>query len=381
MFCRVSTVILAGLFIANTAICIAEPKAKVSQPLIGTITKEPIASYTPTSVVIAHRGASYDAPEETVPAYVLARDWGADYLEADIQRTKDGVLICLHDDKLNRTTDISKKFPDRADQPVSTFTWAELSTLDAGSWFNEKYSARARKEFVGLKIVTLDELITIAENGDNRPGIYLETKEASQFPGIEKDIATLLKKRNWIGEVKNPPEIKGSVKVGFTNARVIMQTFVPDSLKLLKQEMPTVPAIFLLWVDGGTLKSTTPDSKRGMLETFAKYAARLKIEPSEFEKWLKFAKDSGAVGIGPSSSATALADQSYFDLVQPWMNEKAHKMGLFVHAYTVDDAGDMQKFSDQGVDGFFTNRPDVGLKFYGRTPKLSKDEIWKTKVN
>ncbi|EPM99942.1 glycerophosphodiester phosphodiesterase, partial [Pseudomonas syringae pv. actinidiae ICMP 18804] len=73
-----------------------------------------------------HRGASFDAPEETIPAYTLARDLGADYLEMDIQRTKDGVLIALHDDVLERTTNIAQVFPTRVKDPVSTFTLAEL---------------------------------------------------------------------------------------------------------------------------------------------------------------------------------------------------------------------------------------------------------------
>jgi glycerophosphoryl diester phosphodiesterase len=64
----------------------------------------------PYKTVIAHRGASYYAPEETAPAYLLARDWGVDYLELDLQRTKDGVLIALHDNNLRRTTNVEEVF-------------------------------------------------------------------------------------------------------------------------------------------------------------------------------------------------------------------------------------------------------------------------------
>ncbi|KEZ67238.1 glycerophosphodiester phosphodiesterase, partial [Pseudomonas syringae pv. syringae FF5] len=146
----------------------------------------------PWPAVIAHRGASFDAPEETIPAYTLARDLGADYLEMDIQRTKDGVLIALHDDVLERTTNIAQVFPTRVKDPVSTFTLAELKQLDAGSWFNKAYPDRARDSYNGLQILTLDEVIDIAEGGANKPGLYIETKVPNKFPGVEADLKKLL---------------------------------------------------------------------------------------------------------------------------------------------------------------------------------------------
>ena len=94
--------------------------------------------------VMAHRGASYLAPEETALSYRLAQAVRADFLEADIQRTKDGVLIPLHDDTLERTTNVRDVFPGREKQPVSAFTWEELSRLDAGSWFNARFPERSR---------------------------------------------------------------------------------------------------------------------------------------------------------------------------------------------------------------------------------------------
>ena len=151
----------------------------------------------PQNIVIAHRGVPYFAPEETAPAYVLARDLGADYLEADLQRTSDGTIIALHDDDLRRTTNISTVYPDRAEDPVSSFTWEELQQLDAGSWFNDHFSDLARPTFAGLKILSLDQLIDIAEAGDASPGLYLETKHPELFPGIEQDLRALLESRSW----------------------------------------------------------------------------------------------------------------------------------------------------------------------------------------
>jgi hypothetical protein len=86
------------------------------------------AAGIPWPAVIAHRGASHDAPEETAPAYLTARELGADYLEADLQRTRDGVLVALHDDTLERTTDVAKVFPGREKEPVSRFTLVEHQT-------------------------------------------------------------------------------------------------------------------------------------------------------------------------------------------------------------------------------------------------------------
>ncbi|WP_205619353.1 glycerophosphodiester phosphodiesterase family protein [Salinivibrio socompensis] len=114
--------------------------------------------------VIAHRGDSYNAPESTLPAYQLACEVGADYLELDLQRTKDGKLIAVHDDNLKRNTNIETVYPERADDPVNTFTWAELEKLDAGSWYNESYPERARESFRGLQLVTLDQVREIAED-------------------------------------------------------------------------------------------------------------------------------------------------------------------------------------------------------------------------
>src|SRR5678815_927111 len=63
--------------------------------------------------LIAHRGASGYAPEHTLAAYRLAMEQGADYVEQDLGVTKDGVLVCLHDDTLERTTNVEEVFPDR----------------------------------------------------------------------------------------------------------------------------------------------------------------------------------------------------------------------------------------------------------------------------
>src|SRR5262245_60946919 len=106
-------------------------------------------------ILIAHRGASSYAPEHTLDAYRLAIQQRADYVEQDLQITKDGVLVCLHDLTLERTTNVEEIFPDRfrmdvssdqlpGSQPskhwyVSDFSLREFKQIDAACWFYEKF--------------------------------------------------------------------------------------------------------------------------------------------------------------------------------------------------------------------------------------------------
>jgi glycerophosphoryl diester phosphodiesterase len=319
------------------------------------------AANIPHPAVIAHRGASFDAPESTLPAYLLARDLGADYLELDVQRTRDGHLIALHDDTLLRTTDIVSKFPQRKDNPASDFTLAELKTLDAGSWFNQAHPERARDSYKGLKILTLDEVLDVAQGGTHKPGVYIETKVPKQFPGIERDLKAKLQQRGWLDG----------------QHRVVLQTFERGSLELLAKEMPQIPKVLLLWVGEGSIepKSKVSFAASGIKDKAAYYAQQQPRDRAEFERWVDIAKASGAVGTGPSAALTHGGDQSYMDLVQPWMNQMTHDKGLLVHVYTVDDAIDFNKVSEAGVDGIFTNRANELLKFYQRPASESVVQI------
>ena len=284
----------------------------------------------PKNLVIAHRGVPYFAPEETAPAFQLARDLGADYLEADLQRTSDGIIIALHDNDLRRTTNIQEIFPERAKEPVSSFTWAELRRLDAGSWFNRKYPDRARANYAGLKVITLDELIDIAETGDNKPGLYLETKNAELFPGIEKDLRQLLVERGWYQNYFDDGRPK-----------VIFQTFSSKSLKLLHQEFPDGALCWLMWAGDACLNE---------------------VDEHHFQNCLDFAKDNGATIIGPSFKGEIT---SYYDLMQPWMVKMAHQQGFLIHPYTFNTIGDNKNYAPHS-DGQFTNRTDLLLDYYQR---------------
>ncbi len=97
--------------------------------------------------VVAHRGSSGAAPENTLAAVRLALRQKSDVMENDIQRTADGELVIMHDTTLARTTDVEQVFPARAPWNVGDFTLAEIKQLDAGSWF--------ATEFAGERVPTL----------------------------------------------------------------------------------------------------------------------------------------------------------------------------------------------------------------------------------
>src|SRR5436305_10989682 len=139
--------------------------------------------------LIAHRGASGYAPEHTSAAYKLAIKQDADFVEPDLAVTKDNVLICLHDDTLERTTNIAEVFPDRAStnfksrQPgkhwvANDFTIAEIKRLDAGKWF--------KPEFAGQRIQTFQEAIDLVRTKPGT-GIYPELKSPELYRARKVD--------------------------------------------------------------------------------------------------------------------------------------------------------------------------------------------------
>src|SRR5919107_3041481 len=94
---------------------------------------------------VGHRGASGYAPEHTIPAYDLALKMGADYIEQDLQLTKDGVLVVLHDETLDRTArPTAESAPGDCTGLVREKTLAQIKTCDVGSWFNDTYPQYAR---------------------------------------------------------------------------------------------------------------------------------------------------------------------------------------------------------------------------------------------
>ena len=113
----------------------------------------------PKCSIIAHRGHNIDVPEQTMVAFERAIALGAEIIEADVQFTRDGLAVLLHDDTLDRTTS--------GTGPVAAMDWSEIARLDAGAWF--------APEFAGLHVPTLDELFALAEH--RNVALCLEAKE------------------------------------------------------------------------------------------------------------------------------------------------------------------------------------------------------------
>ncbi len=155
--------------------------------------------------IIAHRGARSLAPENTLSAAIKAFENGADGWELDVAMSVDGELVLLHDDTLERTSNVARLFPDRAPWSVYEFTLAELKQLDYGSWFVESdpfkqatnLSAAELNSYVGIPITTLVEALQYTK--DNHWWVNIEIKDAS---GTSADATIVAKVVNLVEELE-----------------------------------------------------------------------------------------------------------------------------------------------------------------------------------
>ena len=272
--------------------------------------------------LVAHRGASAYAPEHTLASYRLALAQHADYVEQDLAVTKDLALICLHDESLERTTNVEELFPDRAVVDPATgrkqwlavdFTLAEIKRLDAGSWFDEK--------FAGEKIPTWEEAVTAVGTA---AGLYPELKTPALYRARGIDQTAL-----FVASVK---------RLGLHSrapGSLIVQSFDEQPLKDLTSQLPSLPRTFLI------------DNRDGARWLTAEGLAQIK---------------TFATGIGP---AKGLLDG------HPEIVTSAHAAGLTVTPYTFTtrsaagsgrfaSVSDEMRYylSDLDVDALFTDNPD-----------------------
>jgi glycerophosphoryl diester phosphodiesterase len=143
---------------------------------LDTVVLRPLAvlrSAGEAGVVIAHRGDSLAAPENTMPAFISSISRGADYLELDIRLSKDGIPVVIHDSTVDRTTDGTGL--------VSEMTLAELRALDAGSWLSES--------FANTRIPTLEEVLAVARGKDTR--VVIEYKGTWKKPAIRTTVGMI----------------------------------------------------------------------------------------------------------------------------------------------------------------------------------------------
>src|SRR5262245_888358 len=273
-------------------------------------------------VLIAHRGASGMAPEHTVASYKLAMEYKADFVEPDLGVTKDNVLICLHDDTLERTTNVAEVFADRpsmADMRTPgphwlalDFTVAEIKRLDAGRWF--------KPEFAGQRVPTFQEMIDLVRT---RPGtgIYPELKSPELYTSRNIDQVKLfvdLVKKNGL---EKPDSLR--------SMPVIIQSFDIEAVRRVWKDLPTIPRVFLT-----SREEDITEAKLKELKAFA-------------------------TGITPEKRLVA---------AHPELVKNAHALGLTVTVWTfrADEKTSYPSVKDEmahflytlGIDALFTNNPD-----------------------
>ena len=287
-----------------------------------TMTMSGEAQYSKKTLV-AHRGASADAPEHTLAAYRLAMAQGADFVEQDLAVTKDGVLICLHDASLERTTNVEELFPDRATTQTiegrtrkawlaNDFTLAEIKRLDAGSWFDPKFKDE--------KIVTFDEAVALIKG---QAGLFPELKTPEIYAGrdvkFEELVAAALDQHGLRGPKADP------------KTPIILQTFGEASARKLAQMKIGVPVVLLIG-DGRNFDSA-----------------------EKVKAWTGIVQ-----GLGPAKQIV---------LKNPDFVKWAHAEGMTVTPYTITTRDLKSGFADVtaemnhylytlGVDAVFTDNPD-----------------------
>ena len=392
-----------------------------------------VRDYVPRYAVMAHRGSTYWAPEETESAWRWAREMGADYLESDLQCTKDGVILANHDVNLTRTTNIEEvfgpgvpasrrdfylfwgfseedveeqlKYDAESFEPyrASSYYYAELLTLDAGSWFNAARPEQARPAFAGSQYVsTLQDQIAYAEGkmlnregGDgsrwlmyylkdwyegktlaqiraeakengkymefiyynfydayvpdpadtgNRPGIYIEFKEPEVNPeDMEQRVYDVLDACGWNILTKPATETAflkdGKVNVGQTNGKVILQTFSRESLCRANAIFKGRVPMCFLLWRGDW---------NGELD-----------KPASYADIITWAQNNGAHIIGPSISG---APNNYEELDAQWQADIVHKAAMLNHPYSFDTLEQMEEHALRS-DGYFTNRSELTLSY------------------
>jgi glycerophosphoryl diester phosphodiesterase len=238
--------------------------------------------YQGRTLVFAHRGASGHAPQNTLAAFRLAAEMGADGVELDVHLSGDGEAVVVHDATVDATTDGQGR--------VSAMTLSELQALDAGRWFDER--------FAGERVPTLQEVFDAI---GHRLLINVEIKATlgHHSMALEAEVVRLIED-NQMSE------------------RVIVSSFSPTSLRRVRKLNPNIP-LGLLY--GKPEPAMLPFLMRCLLVPY----------------------DALHPGYG---------------LVNAALVARAKRQRKRVNVWTVNDADEMRRLCDLGVDGIITNYPD-----------------------
>ncbi|HEX71926.1 MAG TPA: hypothetical protein ENN65_01215 [Candidatus Hydrogenedentes bacterium] len=269
--------------------------------------------------VIAHRGASAYAPENTLAAFQGAIDMRADWFELDCRLSRDGHVIILHDHDLKRTTNCEGTVADK--------TLAELKTLDAGSWFSP--------DFAGEPIPTLGEALDLAKD---RIGVYIEIKSCADDGPLIQQLLEIIGDRSRLDkktraammaavEASGTPNLEltrksiAAVRERGMKRQIVIQSFSPIICFVSRVEAPELRTEFLGSDD--------------------------KEKPEQWDLFVRFGKLIGVAGFNVDHKSLTKARLDAF-----------HNMGKSVAVWTVDEEADMRRLARWGVDAIITNRPD-----------------------
>jgi glycerophosphoryl diester phosphodiesterase len=259
--------------------------------------------------VVAHRGASEDAPEHTLAAYTQAIADGADALEADVRLTRDGHLVCVHDRRIDRTSN--------GRGIVSTLELAELTELDWGRWKGQPAAyAQGAGTYPGLgdaeapdrdrsSILTLERLCEVVASADRRVELAIETKHPTRYAGlVERRLLELIDRFGWAH-----PRLGES-------SPVRVMSFSQRSMRRMRLLAPSLDTVFLL--------DRVP---------------------------LRFRDGSLPPGVRIAGPAIHILR------AHPRYVARLHRRGAAVHVWTVDHPDDVTLCLELGVDAIITNRP------------------------
>lgn len=257
-------------------------------------------------VVVAHRGASADEAEHTLAAYQRAIADGADAVECDVRLTRDGVPVCVHDRRVDRTSS--------GRGAVSTLELADLAELDWRSWHpSYEPSGTEDVDHDGGGVLTLDRLLEMVADAGRPVDVAIETKHPTRYAGlVELRLVDVLAGRGLL-----QPRADGSWPV-----RVM--SFAPTSLRRVHALAPGVPTVLLL--------------------------RRLAVRHRDG------ALPHRVVAAGPALQVLRQ---------RPWYVRRVHQAGGQVHVWTVDDPADVDYVTGLGVDAVITNRPRETLALLG----------------
>jgi glycerophosphoryl diester phosphodiesterase len=268
--------------------------------------------------VIAHRGASGLSPEHTLTAYRRAIETGADGLECDVRLTADGHLVCVHDRRIDRTSN--------GRGVLSTMSLEELSTFDWGSWKNpwaELDEDTEQPDPDLLKVLTLESLLAMAHDAGRPLELAIETKHPTRYAAlVERRLVELLDRFGWAH-----PRIGSE-----SPARVMSFSWL--SLRRIRSIAPGLRTVLLM--DRVPLRF-----RDGSLPTGVSYA-------------------------GPSLEIVT-AHPEYVD--------RAHKHGHPVHVWTVNSEVGVRHCREIGVDAIISDRPEMALKTLAEVPAGSSGEL------